>query len=434
MGSKIAFVEQAKRPGANISALCREHGISRQTGHKWLKRFRKGGFEDLQELSRRPNSSPSMTSEAIVAAVLTLRARHPSWGPEKLSRVLRRDLLDDAPSRATVARMLKAAGKVRARRPRVRVWNVDEKPHIEVQAPNDLWTMDFKGWWKAKNGQRCEPLTVRDAMSRMMLAVVLMANTNAATVRKVLEKLFRTYGAPKAMLVDNGSPWINTRARGGLTQLTAWLVSLGIRLYRSRVGSPQDNGGHERMHRDLDELSLNPAKSRRAQQPTCDRWRMDFNHVRPHEALGGKTPAEVYGTSAPRPLTARVPVYPSDYLTRRVLGDGAITVNNDRVCIGRPLVGYRIGLRHEGGLRWRAYFFDCDLGIVEIAGRDLIAEQLAQLGNDGDAQAGDERDGESPNGDRGGDGRQEGNEADHDDEEGDEGDATVSSTVNQPAA
>jgi transposase InsO family protein len=408
MGSKIAFVEQAKRPGANISALCREHGISRQTGHKWLKRFREGGFEGLQELSRRPSSSPSMTSEAVVAAVLALRARHPSWGPEKLARVLRRDLLDDAPSRATIARLLKAAGKVRTRRPRVRVWRVDERPHVEVQAPNDLWTMDFKGWWKAKNGQRCEPLTVRDAMSRMMLAVTLVASTSTATVRKVLEKLFRTYGVPKAILVDNGSPWINTRARGGLTKLSAWLVSLGIRLHRSRLGSPQDNGGHERMHRDLDELSLNPATSRRAQQHDCDRWRIEFNHVRPHDALGGKTPAEVYGTPSPGPITVRVPVYPSDHITRRVLGDGSITVQNDRVSIGRPLVGYRIGLRPEGGLRWRAHFFDCDLGIVEIAGHDVIAEQLDRVGELADDAT--------------------------DDEAGDAGDTTVTLTVNQPAA
>jgi len=408
MSSKIAFVEQAKRPGANISALCREHGISRQTGHKWLKRFRKGGYEGLQELSRSPSSSPSRTSADIVAAVLALRAKHSSWGPDKLTRVIRRELLDDAPSRATVARILKAAGKVRSRRPRVRVWHVDERPQIEVQSPNDLWTMDFKGWWKAKNGQRCEPLTVRDAMSRMMLAVVLVASSNAATVRKVLEKLFRTHGVPKAMLVDNGSPWINARARGGLTKLSAWLVSLGIRLYRSRLGSPQDNGGHERMHRDLDELSLNPAKSRRAQQPECDRWRMEFNHVRPHDALGGKTPAEVYGTPSLRPLAVRVPVYPADFITRRVLGDASITVKNDRVCIGRPLVGYRIGLRHEGGLRWRAYFFDCDLGIIEIAGHDVIADQLAEAGLIDD-------------------------NAD-DDEAGDSGDASVDSTVNQPAA
>lgn len=381
MSSKIEFVEKAKQPGANISALCREHGISRQTGHKWLKRFTEGGYEGLQELSRRPTSSPAMTSTAIVSAVLALRLKHPVWGPDKLARVLRRELLDDAPSRATVARMLKAAGKVRVRRPRVRVWRVDERPHVEVHAPNDLWTMDFKGWWKAKNGERCEPLTVRDAMSRMMLAVTLVASTSAATVRSVLEKLFRTYGLPKAMLVDNGTPWINTRGRGGLTTLSAWLVSLGIHLHRSRLGAPQDNGGHERMHRDLDELSLTPAKSRRAQQPVCDRWRLEFNHVRPHDALGGKTPAEVYGTPSPRPFEPRVPVYPSDCITRRVLGDGAVTVDNDRICVGRALIGRRIGLRHEGGLRWRAYFFEIDLGILEIAGHDLIAQQLVELGD-----------------------------------------------------
>jgi transposase InsO family protein len=377
MSSKREFVEAANRRGANISELCREHGISRQTGHKWLKRYRQGGYEGLEELSRRPGVSPSATGHEVVQAVLALRDRHPSWGPKKLSRVLTRDLGDSGPSAPTVARLLKAAGKIRARRPPVRVWHVEGRPHVEAKAPNDLWTIDFKGWWRAKNGERCEPLTVRDAMSRLVLAVVVVASTRASTVRRVLERLFTKYGVPSAMLMDNGSPWISTRARAGLTTLSVWLVSLGIRLYRSRVSSPQDNGGHERMHRDLNELKLSPGGSRRAQQPLCNRWTLDFNHVRPHDALGGKTPAEVYGSPPRRPLIVRVPVYPAGFVTRRVLTSGVITMSGDRVSIGRPLVGQLIGLRYETGLRWRAFFFECDLGTIEIAGHDLISTEHA---------------------------------------------------------
>jgi putative transposase len=379
MSSKVEFVEAASQPGANVSELCRQHGISRQTGHKWLKRYRETGFSGLEEKSRRPQSSPSRTSAEVVQAVLALRSRHPSWGPAKLVKVLARDLLVDCPGPATVARLLKSAGKIRTRRPRVRVWHVNERPHIEVKAPNDLWTIDFKGWWKAKNGERCEPLTVRDAMSRMVLAVAVMANTKAAAVQRVLTKLFQKFGVPSAMLMDNGSPWISTRARGGLTKLSAWLVSLGIRLYRSRVSSPQDNGGHERMHRDLNELRLAPGKTRRAQQPLCNRWMLDFNHVRPHDALGGRTPAEVYGAPQPRPMVPRIPTYPSDHITRRVLSSGEITMNNDRVCLGRPFAGHLVGLKYEGGLRWRVFFFESDLGCVELAGHDLIVTELATL-------------------------------------------------------
>lgn len=379
MSSKRAFVEAAKRPGANLSDLCREHGISRPTGYKWLKRFRSGGYRALEELSRRPSESPSATGEEVVSAVLSLRDKHPSWGPKKLSDIVRKALGADGPSRATVARLIKCAGQVRPRRPPVRVWHVDERPRVEVSAPNDLWTIDFKGWWRAGNGERCEPLTVRDAFSRKVLAVVVVAKTNASTVRRVLEQLFSTLGAPKAILMDNGSPWINVRARAGLTTLSVWLVSLGIRLHRSRVGAPQDNGGHERMHRDLDELRLRPGRSRRAQQPLCDQWVLDFNHVRPHDALAGKTPAEVYGVPTPQRPVAKLPTYPAGYVTRRVRSDGRITMSGDCVSIGRPFVGQLLGLRYESGLRWRAYFFSCDLGSIEIARHDLIHTEGGHL-------------------------------------------------------
>jgi putative transposase len=373
MSSKVEFIKLAMRPGANISELCRDHGISRQTAYKWLKRYRASGYRGLEEVSRRPHSSATITGHEVVTAVLSLRDKHPSWGPKKLTKVLERTLGERTPSPATIARLLRSAGRIRKRRPPVRIWHVEGRPCIKVAAPNDLWTIDFKGWWRARNGQRCEPLTIRDAMSRNVLTVQVVATTTASVVRRVLEGLFARHGVPSAMLMDNGSPWISTRARAGLTTLSVWLVSLGIRLHRSRVASPQDNGGHERMHRDLNELSLHPAASRRAQQPKCDEWMLVFNHVRPHDALGGKTPAEVYGTPPRRPFAMQVPVYPAGFVTRRVLSSGEITMSGDRVSIGRPFIGQLIGLRYEGGLCWRAFFFECDLGTIEIAGHDLIS-------------------------------------------------------------
>src|ERR1700694_21061 len=377
MASKVKFVEAASRPGANVSELCREHGISRQTGHKWLRRYRDRGYWGLEEQSRRPKSSPSMTGSEVVKAVLALRDRHPSWGPKKLALVLARELGEDVPRSARVARLLKKAGRIRTRRPPVRIWHVEDRPRIEVQAPNDLWSIDFQGWGRAKNGERCEPLTVRDAMSRMVLTVMVVASTRGEVVRRVLEKLFAKHGTPLALLMDNGSPWISMRSRAGLTKLSTWLVSLGIKLHRSRPASPQDNGGHERMHRDLSELQLSPARSRRAQQPLCTKWALDFNHVRPHEALGNKPPAEVYGRPPVRPPVERVPTYPAGCITRRVLSSGELTLNGDRVSIGRPFAGHLIGLRYEGDLRWRAFFFESDLGTIEIAGHDLVATESA---------------------------------------------------------
>lgn len=366
MSLKLQFVERAVLKGSNLTELCREFEISRQTGHKWLRRYRELGPLGLVEQSRRPDSAPGSTGEDVVIAILELRNRHPSWGPDKIARVLQRSFGAAAPSRSTVARALRRLGKVKRRRSPVRIWTVDGRPHVEVASADDLWTMDFKGWWRARNGQRCEPFTVRDGYSRFVLAARLLPNSRGESVRWVLEELFTKYGTPHAIQCDNGAPFVCTRARGGLTQLSAWLVSLGIRLIRSRLAKPQDNGAHERMHRDMTELELAPARSRRAQQRDCDRWLIDFNNVRPHEALGGKTPAEVYRPSH-RPPIMRLPRYPPEYKVRRVNRMGVIKLYGDCVYVSMALRHQLVGLLHESGLRWRAYFHEVDLGIVEIA-------------------------------------------------------------------
>lgn len=283
----------------------------------------------------------------------------------------------EAPSKSTVARVLKRLRKVKRRRPLARLWTVDEPEHVEVRAPNELWTIDFKGWWKAGNGQLCEPLTVRDAYSRYVLAAKLVGNKTRGTVKCVLQQLFNEHGVPLAIQCDNGSPWVSLQARGGLTRLSAWLISLGIRLIRSRPGCPQDNGGHERMHRDLRELQLRPARSRASQQLECDRWVVDFNHVRPHAALGGKTPAEVYRVVEKRPIALALPNYPPEWRTRRVATTGGISFDGDHIFISIALAGKLIGLRYEGGLRWRGFFFGVDLGTIEVASLNGVVSTVA---------------------------------------------------------
>jgi putative transposase len=367
MSQKMEFIEKATAPGANISGLCGEYGISRQTGYKWLRRFRAEGYTGLVEQSRRPLTSPLATAEEAIVRILELREQHWSWGPDKISRVLRRAHGEEAPSKSTVARVLQRLGKVKRRRSPVRIWSVDGRPRVEVHAPNDLWTMDFKGWWRAQNRDRCEPLTIRDAFSRKVLAVTLLQSLRGNEVRRVLQALFERHGLPLAIQSDNGTPFVSVLARGGLSQLAVWLLSLGTRLVRSRPACPQDNGGHERMHRDLSELETTPARSRRAQQRACDRWMVDFNEVRPHDALGGKTPSEVYRSSERRSLTPVVPTYPPDWLVRRVSKSGYVSVNGDVVLISTVLKGQLVGLKQEGLLRWRALFFGVDLGTIEVA-------------------------------------------------------------------
>jgi putative transposase len=366
MSQKLEFVEKATKPGANVSALCVEYGISRQTGHKWLRRYRAQGYAGLVEKSRRPSSCPLATAEEVVVSIVELRDKHPSWGAQKIARLLAKKLGPTTPSPSTVARVLHRLGKMKRKRFPVRVWTVDGRPRVEVKAPNDLWTFDYKGWWRAQNRQVCEPLTVRDAFSRKVLAVTLVPSRHTIHVRRALEGLFRRHGVPLAMQCDNGSPFVCTRARGGLTVLSAWLVSLGIHLVRSRPSSPQDNGGHERMHRDLSELQMRPAKTRAAQQRDCDRWKVDFNEVRPHDALGGKTPSEIYRDSPRRFSGPLIPTYDGDWQTRRVNQVGMVRIGGDYLFLSSALIGHIVGFRQETELLWRARYFDVDLGTFEI--------------------------------------------------------------------
>jgi transposase InsO family protein len=364
MSLKIEFVERAAK-GEPVAALCREFSVSRQTGHKWLKRFNEHGYAGLEEQSRRPKSAPLATAEELVIATLQAREAHPRWGPIKLQQVLRRRFADQTPGVRTIARILKRANKVRERRKRSPVSVIEHAPAVVAQSPNDLWTVDFKGWWRTTNGDRCEPLTVRDAASRFVLAIEV-GSTTGHFVSQVLEPLFRRYGLPKAIQCDNGSPFISVQARAGLSQLSASWIAMGVRVVRSRPGCPQDNGAHERMHADVRaDVQARPAATREQQQRVLDRWRAEFNQVRPHQALGGKTPAEVYKLTERRRLPTKPFAYPAHMHVRRVTTSGNARFRNDDCFIGVAFRGLRIGIEVVDAMHVRAWLHELDLGLVD---------------------------------------------------------------------
>jgi putative transposase len=362
MSLKIEFVERVEK-GEKIAALCREYEVTRTTGHKWWKRYREGGYAALEEESRRPKTVPLATAEEVVMAVLEQRDAHPRWGPRKLETVLRRRFGEQTPSERTIARILRRAHKIRERRKRRPLSVIDRAPQVHAQSPNDVWSVDFKGWWKALNGDRCEPLTVRDGCSRFVLAAV-MCSTRSEPVRKIFEQLFRRYGLPKAIQCDNGTPFVSVHSRLGFSALSAWWASLGIAIVRSRPACPQDNGGHERMHADIaGDVQSRPAVDRQTQQRALDRWRQEFNHVRPHEALAGKTPAEIYKVTEkrrPKPYA-----YPRHFIVRRVSAGGGIHLGGDCSRLGLPFVGLSIGLELVDPFHVRAWLHDIDLGLVD---------------------------------------------------------------------
>lgn len=376
MDLREEFVLKAKAPGANISELCRDYAVSRKTGYKWLERFDAGGVEALADMSRRPARSIE-TSGEVVLRVQELRRAHPRWGPKKLRVLLQRLFpAEDAPSVKTVQRILVRLGEPRLRRPRRPTTEVARSaPRHEVAAPNDLWTVDFKGWWRTRDGSRCEPLTVRDAFSRFLLTVTLVGAAASATVKKVFERLFAQYGQPSSIHVDNGPPFGCVKARGGFTYLSAWWVALGIKVVFSRPGHPEDNGGHERMHEDMRfELEDAAAAHPVAQQADCDRWVHEFNHVRPHEALHMRTPAELYVRST-RPFRGlRQARYPTGFDVRKVRAGGTITFDGRRVFIGNGFRGYIVGIERRAATVLRVWFYEQDLGLFDVP---ELADQAA---------------------------------------------------------
>jgi putative transposase len=369
MDLRREFVLAAVAPGSNISQLCRDFGISRNNGYKWIRRYRRQGEPGLEDRSRRPLSSDETSGETVLR-LIELRRQHPKWGAKKL-RILMLGESDASkvPSVKTIARILDRAGEPRVRKIRRKLRLVlREHQKLEVNAPNDVWTVDFKGWWRTVDGKRYEPLTVRDAFSRYVLCLEMLGSMSAQVVKPVFERLFQTYGLPRVIRVDNGAPFACTSAPAGLSRLSAWWTSLGIRVSFSRPAHPQDNGAHERMHADVAaELEADPASSPKIQQQDAAEWRRLFNEVRPHEALGMKTPADLYVRSPRRYRGVRAPVYPANYAVRRVTRHGCVRYAGKTVFVSEAIAGFEVAVRKTRLGRLTVRFYELDLGSFDFA-------------------------------------------------------------------
>lgn len=335
---------------SNFRELCQEYGISTKTGYKWRDRLLRFGYERMGELSRRPRSHANQLPEAVICDIVKLKLAHRRWGPRKVRAIYQRAHAE-VPSESSFKRVLKAAGLVEKRRLRPRSEAGRINSGRKATAPNEIWSVDFKGWWHGANGQRCEPLTVRDECTRYVLEVRAVADAGTQTVRVCFERLFERYGLPQAIRSDNGPPFASSTGVLGLSKLSAWWVVLGIDLERSRPGCPQDNGAHERLHLDI-ERELRGEQ----QQASFDEWRRTFNQDRPHEALAMKRPAELYQPSARKfEGTPEDLIYPK-MQRRRVGKKGSIRYGKHWVFISTALSGWSVGVEPSGPGKFNIYF------------------------------------------------------------------------------
>ena len=373
MSERHKFILAHQKGLFTMTELCQRFHVSRKTGYKWLSRYREGSLEALEDQSRAPRHCPHRTPEPVRRIVLEARQAHPRWGPRKLLDYLRPrhpELAFPAPS--TVGDILKREGLVSVRaRKRPRPAHPGASP-IEATAPGEVWSADFKGEFRLGSGAYCYPLTIQDAHSRYLLACAGQASTAHPGTAGVFSILFRERGLerglPAAIRTDNGSPFAS-RAICGLSRLSLWWIKLGIRHDRIQPGCPQQNGRHERMHRTLKaETTRPPGDTFAGQQERFERFQNEYNHVRPHQALAGATPASRHAWSALRRMpVGRLPdpTYPGHAEVRKVSSAGTIKFKAQPLFVSHVLEGEYVALEETDEGIWSLWFYDVLLGRLD---------------------------------------------------------------------
>ena len=363
------FIRKALRAEKPFRHLCQEYGISEKTGYKWKKRFMEKGTSGLADMSRRPKKSPKQLDEDTVIKIIRIRTAHPYWGPKKILILLKKEL-KEIPSESSIKRILDKAKLTK----KVKVKKVDPgtkgnifRKMIQAEEPNDVWCMDFKGYWYSDN-EKIIPFTVRDLYSRKILEIRAVPTTSTEYVRQVLSALFRKYGLPKVIRSDNGEPFASSSNQLGLTRLSAWLIRLGIRPDRTKPGTPGQNGSLERMHADMArELEKKISGGIFACQAAFDEWREEYNSLRPNEAIGMQVPDDLFQPS-PRKYDGDPDeiIYPSSFAVRHINNKGQVKFKGHEIFVSKALIGFSVGLEDISENDFRLWLAEFPLGTVHM--------------------------------------------------------------------
>lgn len=355
------FVCLARQGDISLSELCRRFEISRPTGYKWLERAKDG--EPLNDRSRKPHSSPGKVSEAIEDLVLSMRIKHPAWGGRKIRARLLKLGHKSVPHPSTITDILRRNGLIKPEE------SIKHKAfqRFEMDSPNQLWQMDFKGYFNLTEGGQCHPLTAIDDHSRFLVGLAACPDQRRGTVQDRLTRIFREHGLPDRMLMDNGSPWGDS-ADVRHTIFTAWLIRLGIKVSHGRPYHPQTQGKDERLNRTLKDevLSRNRLDNLDACQKEFDDWRDIYNYERPHDSLNMETPSTRYKASSKAFPEYLPPVYyDNDYVVRKVDQSGKIYFKNRIFRVGKAFREQPIGIKPSGiDGEFDVYF--CDQIVAQI--------------------------------------------------------------------
>ena len=369
MDQRMRFVMAVEEQEEAFAAVCRRFRVSRKSGYKWIERYRSEGVVGLIERSRAPLNHPQAMAAAIAERCLAVRRVHPTWGPAKVRARLDRGAPEIAwPAASTIGELFDREGLTVKRRLRRRS-PPSSAPFAHCGAANDLWCIDFKGWFLTGDGTHCEPLTLSDAHSRYLLRCQALARTDTTHVWPVLDAAFREFGLPHRLRSDNGPPFAS-RGAGGLSKLSVKVIKAGVARERIAPGKPQQNGRHERMHLTLlQDTAKPPARSLRQQIERFKVFQQIYNEERPHEALGNDTPAEHYALSPRRwDGVLREPGYPAGHDVRRVRTNGEIKWRGNHIYINQALAGEPIGLAEDDDGAWHVSYGTVALGVIAHGG------------------------------------------------------------------
>lgn len=373
--SRMEFVSEVMRREDSISEICRKYGITRKTGYKWIERFQSG--ESLDNKSHVPFHTPHKTPQAMEEIILQLRDEHPSWGGRKLKRRLEDLGYTDLPAVSTICEILKRTNRIDPEE------SEKHTPFIrfEYPNPNDLWQMDYKGYFNMLDGNRCNPLTITDDHSRFNLCLDAKENQNTEVTKSSLERVFSEYGLPEKILCDNGPPWRDSK--GGYTLLEMWFMQLGILPVHGRPCHPQTQGKEERFHKTMiDEiLKFTVIRDIHHAKEVFEPWRYEYNYERPHGSLAMDTPSKHYCKSKRlyTPQMIKEPEYGSGINLRKINCKGYLSIRRKRYYFSETFIGKTIELKERENHLTDVLYGNFNIAIIDLREQRIISRKIMRV-------------------------------------------------------